>query len=190
MPVVSGWVVSNKSAVIGPSSWQSGSASSVFPPQSGTGFAAVDADSTTDMHDISNWLITPEVSFNAGDTLSFYTRTAAPVAFADRLEVRLSSNGSSTNVGVGASGVGDFSTLLTSINPNLTLVGYPTSWTQYTVAMPSSGSGRIAFRYNVTNGGPAGDNSNFIGIDSVSLVPEPAVLGTLVMAALTLRRRR
>jgi hypothetical protein len=187
-PVVSGWVVKNQSTVAGDNSWRSGSAALLFPPHSGTGYAAVDSDSTVDMNDISNWLITPTVSFNAGDTLSFYARTAAPVQFADRLEVRLSTNGSSTNVGVGATGIGDFTTLLTSINPNLTLVGFPTTWTQYTVTMPASGTGRVAFRYNVTNGGPAGDNSNFIGIDSMELVPEPMALGTLALAALALHR--
>ena len=31
--------------------------------------------------------------------------------------------------------------------------------------MPTSGTGRIAFRYFVTNGGPAGSNSDIIGID-------------------------
>jgi hypothetical protein len=37
-------------------------------------------------------------------------------------------------------------------------------------------SGRFAFRYNVTDAGPLGANSNYIGVDTVdfSKIPEPA----------------
>ncbi|MBE2235907.1 MAG: choice-of-anchor J domain-containing protein, partial [Anaerolinea sp.] len=48
--------------------------------------------------------------------------------------------------------------------------GYPQSWTQYTVTLsglPANASGRLAFRYFVTDGGPSGNNSNYIGIDTV-----------------------
>jgi hypothetical protein len=89
------------------------------------------------------------------------------------LEVRLSTNGASTNVGTGAA-VGDFTTLLLSINPTLTTTGYPTSWTQFTVTisgLPAPTSGRIAFRYYVTSGGPTGTNSDYIGIDNVVYTP-------------------
>jgi hypothetical protein len=59
--------------------------------------------------------------------------------------------------------------------------------------MPTSGSGRVGFRYFVTNGGPSGTNGNFIGIDSLNIVavPEPASVGLLAIfsAALISRRR-
>jgi len=35
--------------------------------------------------------------------------------------------------------------------------------------IPASGSGRIAFRYFVTDAGTSGDNSDYIGIDTVSI---------------------
>ena len=42
-------------------------------------------------------------------------------------------------------------------------------WTQFTANIPTgSGTGRIAFRYYVTNGGSGGTNSNVIGIDEFS----------------------
>jgi hypothetical protein len=90
------------------------------------------------------------------------------------MEVRLSTNGASTNVGTGSTAVGDFTTLLTSINPGLVTGGYPAAWTEYTITISGLGgatSGRLAFRYFVTGGGPSGDNSNFIGIDTFSYTP-------------------
>ena len=104
-----------------------------------------------------------------GDKFTFWTRTTTGT-FPDRLQVRQSTNGASVNVGTTESSVGDFSTLLLDINPNLTSTGYPTAWTQYTLTMsglPAAGiSGRLAFRYYVTGAGPAGANSDFIGIDN------------------------
>jgi hypothetical protein len=118
---------------------------------------------------INNWLITPELSLTNGGAISFYTRTS-PSNYPDRLEVRLSRNGTSSNVGSGTGGTGDFTEVLLTINPTLDASGYPdTGWTEYTVPVPAGGtSGRIAFRYYVTNGGSTGINSNYIGIDQFS----------------------
>jgi len=194
VPVVAGWSVQNRSTVVGTESWQSGSASSPFPPQAGTGFALVNANSTTDQNTISNWLFTPVMSFNAGDQITFWTRTIAPVQFADRLQVRLSTSGNSTNVGNTDLSFGDFATTLLDINPNQTLVGYPTVWTQESVSFPVGGTGRLAFRYFVTNGGPAGANSNMIGIDTLNVVsvPEPMSLigATIAIGGAMLLKRR
>jgi hypothetical protein len=50
--------------------------------------------------------------------------------------------------------------------------GYPQAWTEFTITLDSVGTtpvdGRIGFRYFVTDGGPAGSNSNYIGIDTVT----------------------
>jgi hypothetical protein len=130
---------------------------------------------------ISNWLITPNRNFSNGDVISFYTRTYSnPTDYPDRLEVRLSTNGANTNVGTTSTSVGDFTNLLLTVNPNLTTTGYPNVWTQYTITISGLAgptSGRIAFRYFVTNGGPNGDNSDYIGIDTysyTSVIPAPA----------------
>src|SRR4051812_45924574 len=61
VPVVAGWSVVNNSSPNGTKSWFSGSNASQFPPQSGTGFAAVDLDSTSNENTISNWLLTPQI---------------------------------------------------------------------------------------------------------------------------------
>jgi hypothetical protein len=138
---------------------------------------------------IDNWLITPTLNFDAVNTVSFWTRTIFnPSIFPDRLELRLSLAGSDA-------GTANFSTVLVSVNPNLTGDGYPNVWTQYTAtfaAAPGS-SGRLGFRYTV----PSSFTADFIGLDSVQVtaVPEPASgallgLGLAAVAGLAWRRQR
>jgi hypothetical protein len=197
VPVVAGWSVKNNSTPGGTTSWHSNNGSSPFAAHSGSGYAAVEASSTAGSNTISNWLVTPQISFNAGDQISFWTRAASPVDFADRLQVYVSTAGASTNVGTTETSLGDFTTLVKDINPNLLVSGtnsYPTTWTQFTVTIPGTGSGRVGFRYFVTNGGPTGENGNFIGIDSLNIVavPEPATIGLIgaIAVGLISRRRR
>ena len=121
---------------------------------------------------ISNWLLTPPMALENGATLTFYTRTVDVPQFPDRLQVRMSTNGSSTNVGTAALDVGDFTTLLLEINPNQTTTGYPNVWTPFTVTVSGLGSptmGRLALRYFVMNGGFFRPNADYIGIDTVAL---------------------
>jgi hypothetical protein len=146
----------------------------VFPAQAGTtgSYLSVNYQSTISNTPatISNWLFAPTRTLNNGDIISFYTRTAGgtPV-YPDRLEVRLSTAGNGLDCGASVTSVGTFTTLLLTINPTLSTSGYPQAWTQYTATisgLSAPTNGRIAFRYFVTNGGPNGANSNFIGIDS------------------------
>ncbi len=174
----SGWVTSNVSVAVGSTGWFQGNATSAggpFDAYNGAGNAYIGANynNTGNVGTISNWLMTPNRTFRNGDVLTFYTRKPSPDTYADRLEVRLSTNGASTNVGSGTS-VGDYTTLLLSINPNLTLGVYPTTWTMYTITisgLPAPTSGRIAFRYFVTSAGLSGTNSDYIGIDQVDYTP-------------------
>ena len=87
--------------------------------------------------------------------MTFYTRTVDVPQFPDRLQVRMSTNGTSTNVGTTAFDVGDFTVLMLDINPGLTTAGYPNVWTQFTVTVSGVASpttGRLAFRYFVPDG--------------------------------------
>ena len=166
-----GWYFQNNSDVPGLTDWFQGN-DTVFPAQAGATTAYIGANyNNTDGSQISNWMLTPELSLHNGDTISFWTRTVAGSTYPDRLQVRLSTVGASTNVGTGPADVGDFITLLEDINPTLALGGYPESWTQYTITLsgiPSGATGRIAWRYYVpTDAGPLGNNSNYIGIDTV-----------------------
>jgi hypothetical protein len=196
----SGWTVINNSDPLGSTNWFQGN-TAVFGSQSGAtnSYAAANFNSGAGSATISNWLITPTLTFNNGDVLSFFTRSVTDIAFPDRLEVRFSNVGG-TNVGTTDTSVGDFGNLLLTVNPNLTTTGYPNDWTNFSATITGlSGptSGAIAFRYFVTNGGPLGDNSDYIGIDTVtvtggSAVPEPATLALLGLsiAGLGFSRRK
>jgi uncharacterized delta-60 repeat protein len=191
-----GWVQINHSAMVGTTGWFQGNAA-VFPAQSGnrTSYVAANFNSTTNPAGgesllipegasptpppgptpggvtISNWLLTPPLLLQDGATMTFYTRTVDVPEFADRLQVRMSTNGANTNVGTTATDVGDFTTLMLDVNPTYTISGYPSAWTQFTVTVsgvPSLTTGRLAFRYFVENGGPSGTNSDYIGIDGVN----------------------
>lgn len=177
-----GWVINNQSATIGTTNWFQGN-SAVFPAFAGTpdSYVGANFNATTGTNTISDWLLTPPVTIQNGGQLVFYTRTVDSVSFPDRLQVRYSRNGTSSNVGVGPTQTGDFGTvpdggtgngdLILDINPTLTTTGYPNVWTQYSITLSGitgSPKGRFAFRYFVTGGGPTGANSDYIGIDSVT----------------------
>ncbi len=157
----------------GTTNWFQGN-SDVFPAQGGaaTSYIGTNFNNGTGTSTLSNWLLTPPVSLQNGVVLSFWTRTVDAPAFPDRLQVRMSTNGASTNVGTTATDVGDFTTMLLDINPTYTIDGYPNVWTQFTVTLSGIASpttGRLAMRYFVENGGPSGVNSDFIGIDTLSI---------------------
>jgi len=169
-----GWAQQNLGTPVGTNpNWVQGNAT-VFPANSGAtnAFIAANYQSVTGANTISNWLFTPQRTFNNGDVISFFTRTAG--SFADNLQVRLSTSGASVNAGTTNTSVGDFTTLLLEINPTLVVANYPTTWTQYSITISGLGaptSGRLAFRYFVTDGGPSGNNSNYIGIDDYVYTP-------------------
>lgn len=168
----SGWFTQNNSSPQGVTGWFQGNPEA-FPAHSGAtnSYVGANFNNTTGSNTISNWLLSPQVSLQNGDMFVFWTRTSEDNPLPDRLEVRLSTAGASTNVGDTSTSVGDFTVLLRSINPNLEVGGYPEVWTQFVVTLngfSGTESGRIAFRYYVTDGGPAGDNSNYIGIDTVA----------------------
>jgi hypothetical protein len=148
----------------------------VFAAQAGdpNAYIAANFNNGTGTATLSNWLLMPNLTLENGDTLTFYTRTVTSVIFPDRLQVRLSTNGSSSNVGTTATDVGDFTTVLLDINPTYTLTGYPNSFgppNPFVVTISGLGgptSGRLALRYFVEDGGPGGDNSSYIGIDTLS----------------------
>lgn len=171
-----GWLTTNNSLPAGVNCWSLTTSGTPYATQAGTGHIRANFNCTTGANTISGWLFSPEILFRNGDQIRFWTRKVSPDTFPDRLELRLSTNGTSTNVGTTATSVGDFSTLLLSINPALITGVYPTTYTQYSVTIsgvPTPTNGRIAFRYFVTNGGPSGANSDNITVDTFQYIAAP-----------------
>jgi hypothetical protein len=199
-----GWFTLNNSPSPDPGgSWGPGGGLFDPPPSAPNGsYWATDVTATSDSSTtgvtLSDWLGTPTLTIHNGDTISFFTRTRSVPEGPSRLEVRLSTNGTSTNVGGTPTSVGDFTTVLGTVNPSLTAGVYPTTWTQFTYTvsgLPGTTSGRIAFHYFVTNGGFNAPNGDAIGLDSVVFtpVPEPtslALLGIVALPAVTVAVRR
>lgn len=185
-----GWAMLNRSEPLGSAGWIQGNATS-FSAHTGAPNAYIGANynNTAGNGTISNWLLTPELALRNGAVLTFYTRVPEDTTYADRLEVRLSVSGALTDVGTTASDVGVFTHTLVTINPSLVITGYPLSWAAYTIAITNVATpttGRIAFRYYVTEGGSSGNNSNYIGIDTVRYTPPADCTSPLDMPWLTL----
>jgi len=170
-----GWFFQNNSQPIGSTAYYQGS-TLVFNSYNGAAnsYMAANYNNGSGTATISDWAVMPNVIIRNGDIFTFRTRKAAPDQYPDRLQLRMSTNGASTNVGTLATDVGDFTTLLLEINPTLITGVYPVTWTLYTVTisgLSAPTSGRFAFRYFVTNGGPNGSNSDYIGIDNAVYTP-------------------
>jgi hypothetical protein len=195
----SGWAFQNNSnpapfVTTPTANWGQGVAGNPVNAQSGpnASYIFVGTESTGGDVDgfngqVSNWLITPELDFSQGGTFSFWTRTFQGNPANERVDVRLSNAGASTNVGTTPTDVGDFTTLLQTVGSLTAPLAYPGSvsggvYQQFTLNIaPTVGTGRIAFNYVGNDGGPNGTTSQFIAIDTASFapVPEPAtVLGT------------
>ncbi len=195
----SDWVSTNQSSPVGASTWTkanyttpltnaifgSGNTTTVPVGQAGgnNSFALVNFNSTTGAGTISNWLLTSAVNVKDGDIVSFYTRkgTDGTTDYPDRLELRYSTAATTVNPS-GSSGLGSFTNTGVTVNPSL-VAGfvYPKVWTKYSFTITGVGSTAIpvkfAFRYYVTDGGPSGNNSDLIGIDTFS-VDRPTTLST------------
>lgn len=169
-----GWVrlnVSSLPPIDGSDRWLQGSPN-LFPSHEGASNAYLATDvNASGCCIISNWIALPPLMVENGTEFTFYTRARQGSQFPDRLEVRVS-----TQIGtvfpVSSTDVGSFTELLLSINPDLEIGGYPEEWELQTIVV-SGLSGptdvRFAFRYFVTDGGLSGANSDYIGIDTVSV---------------------
>lgn len=187
-----GWTTLNLSSPIGTESWFTGNPAA-FTSFNGpdNGYIAVNFQSGAGTATLNNWLMAPPVTVQNGDEVSFYTR-AGGSTYPDKLELRQSALGASSTNPSGLTNVGSYTTLCLTINPNLTVTGYPAVWTKYTYivsGLVGQVSCRFALRYTVPSGGPNGANSDYIGVDafqvkrpvandlSLDSVTVPAVIG-------------
>lgn len=184
---VSGWVLTNNSSPIGSTGWFQGN-TGIFDAASGAAnsYVAANFENAAAGGAISNWLISPTLTFSGPVALDFALRMNADLT--DTVEVYFSSAGAASSVGSTTTSTETFS-LLTSFSAS----SGDTGWLNQSVTFGSGGanSGRFAFRYVVGDTFAAGD---YIGIDSVSVsaVPEPtsALLMALGVAGLAAVRRR
>ena len=189
--VPTGWSQQNNSSPLGGSGWFK-NATPPFTASAGTSNSFLSAnycngDCNNLTGTISNWLILPTMTLDAGAVINFAVRTAGG-GFVDGVEVRLSTNGASTNVGTQPLDAGDFTNLVGFYFNN-----QDTGWVNqsYNLSSVISGAvtGRLAFRYFVSD---VSVNGNYLGIDTVSVVPEPTslALAGLALGGLAWSRRQ
>ena len=174
------WTILNLSTPVGTASWFQGNPTDATTPGPFDSYAGAtnsyvgcNFNSVAGAATISNWIFTPSVNLQNGDVITFFTRTTDPgtTVYPDRLQMRIGT-GATPTAPTGNTGVGGYSILAVDVNPTLTTTGYPSTWTQYSytvTGIPTATACKIAFRYFVTNGGPTGANSDYIGIDSFSV---------------------
>ena len=174
-PIVlpTGWTQLNLSSPIGTNGWFAGNTAS-FTAFDGpdNGYIAVNFQSGTGVSTLNNWLMTPTVTVQNGDEISFYTRVPAGSSWADRLELRQSVVGASSTNPSGLTNVGSYTTLCLTVNSNLVAADYPQTWTKFTyvvAGLTGQVSSRFALRYTVPDGGPSGNNSNYVGVDALQV---------------------
>jgi hypothetical protein len=182
---LNGWVLTNNSASPNPArtvagGWGQGDADVYgIGSQAGGTNAYIVSDYNVALPgtNIDQWLITPTFATDKAVQVSFYARAGSDPAYSDALSWGFNTSG-------GAS-LGGF-----TMGQSVTIGG--DQWQLYTVTLNAQGAGSFA-RFAIEYGGAA-DNSNFVGIDSltVNAVPEPATfaLAALGLFALALTARR
>ena len=133
--------------------------SSVFASYNGPGdgYVAANYNAVTSVNNIDNWLVFPALDLMAGDTLYFWERGPAASTYPDSIRVMYSQS-STTPEGTWTE-LGRFKTTITG------------SWNRRAFVLPfSSPVGRLAIRYCVVSGGPSGSNSDYVGLDAISVV--------------------
>ena len=110
-----GWVETNKSDPTGIIGYFQGNPQ-VFDAYQGadTAYMGANYNSTAGAGTISNWMITPKLTLQNGDSISFWTRTSEESEYPDRLQFYLNTQGTS-NVGTDANSTGDFTVLIHEI---------------------------------------------------------------------------
>ncbi len=137
--------------------WFQGNANFAAYNGPSTGYVAANFNVVTGTNNIDSWLITPSSNVSAGDSIVFFSRSPLNSTWPDSIRVMYSPAGSTTPEGSWIE-LGRFK------------VNTAGSWERKAFGAPSSGAtARFAIRYCVVNGGPGGANSQYIGIDALTI---------------------
>jgi hypothetical protein len=131
---------------------------SVFAAFNGvaTSYTAANFQAVTGTNNIDNWMVLPDMTVVTGDVISFQCRTVSPSSFPDSVTVSYNASGGTTPESAGWVELGKFNC--------------DEAWTLKSFVAPADGfAARFAIRYKVVDGGPAGDNSDYIGIDALNV---------------------
>ena len=135
-------------------------------------YAGANYQVVTSVNNIDSWLVLPDMTVFTGDILSFYCRTVSPSSFPDSVTVSYNASGGTTPESSGWVDLGKFKC--------------DEAWTLKSFVAPADGfAARFAIRYKVVDGGPAGDNSDYIGIDALNVEGQgllPVELSSFVSA--------
>jgi hypothetical protein len=135
-----------------------------------SGYLASNYQVISNANNLDNWLILPRNNTSAGDSIIFYSRSVLNSNYPDSLRVMFSQNGDSLPEG-SWSEIGRFKA---SVDGNWKRIAYRVS--------SSGAASRFAIRYNVVNGGPGGVNSDYIGIDALTLEKAPGANDMAVLS--------
>ena len=125
-----------------------------------TGYVAANFQVVNGINNIDNWLVLPKKSVSANDSIVFYSRSPDGDTYADSVRVMYSAAGDS----LPESSWTELGRFKVSIS----------GWQRKSFGAPSAGANaRFAIRYNIVNGGPSGTNSDYIGIDALTLEKTP-----------------
>lgn len=125
---------------------------------SDSSFVAANYNTVTAINDIDNWLVLPVLAVGAGDSLSFWSQAPLASIYADSLRIMYNPTGAT--LPEDANWV-ELARMVVNTNGQ---------WERAAFAIPTaSATGAIAIRYNVVEGGPLGNNSDFVGIDQIDV---------------------
>ncbi|MBK8552932.1 MAG: choice-of-anchor J domain-containing protein [Ignavibacteria bacterium] len=126
-----------------------------------TGYVAANYQVVSGTNNIDSWLVLPKKSVAAADSIVFYSRSPTASTFPDSIRVMYSAAGDSIPEAAWTE-LGRFKANVAGV------------WERKAFGAPVAGANaRYAIRYNVVNGGPSGANSDFIGIDALTLETTP-----------------
>jgi len=157
-----GYLIYQESQPVGSSFWFQGNPA-VFTAFNGptSGYVGANYNATSGVGQIDVWLVMPRITGGGlivGDSLYFYSRSPLNSIYPDSIRVMYSTTDSTPS--------GTW-TELERFKVNTDSSGWQLKGFR---APTANANARFAIRYNVADGGPSGTNSNYIGIDAISIV--------------------